>query len=556
MNKNQRIKSIRERAEEKLDEDTSRVEELAPHEIKAIIHDLRVHQIELEMQNEDLRNTQRQLEITRDRYAQLYNSAPVGYLSVDQNGIIIQANKTFAAMAGMNQDQIAGSALSEFIVPEDRTLFYLRFRAFLKNPDNKQLEFRLKNKERILWVRCTGRKDKALHPVSVKGQQFLLLAINDVSQQVLAENKLRQSEEQFRTLFMHSPFCIFIHDKNSGEIIDANPSAYTTYGYSSLEDLQNSSFWLGEPFSFDNALTMIHKAAHEGPQQFEWMNRKASGDLVWEHVRLTSITINGIERVMASCMDITEQKKAEKEIRQVNQQLERTNAEKDILFSIIAHDLRSPISGIFSTSEVLAQEAESMSLEDIRLLSAEMHKNSSNALELLNDLMQWARMNQEGMDFSPEKSSLYEMVRSSLHTAWDVAEKKDITIKCHIPQDLVVLVDRPMIKTVTRNLIFNAVKFARRGGNISITAIQTGFSTEVCISDDGIGMNEAILAKAFSVDKSKRQFGTEGEKGTGLGLILCKEFVEKHGGKIWMDSKPGQGTTVHFTVPSGGTGVC
>ena len=248
-------------------------------------------------------------------------------------------------------------------------------------------------------------------------------------------------------------------------------------------------------------------------------------------------------------IDITQRKRAEERISLINKQLEKANAEKDTLFTIIAHDLKSPIAGVYNTSQIIAEEPESLTLEEISYISAEIHKSSKNALELLNDLMQWARMSQGGMDCSPEECSLYELARSSLYTARDVAGKKDITIKCDISQDLTVLADQPMINTVIRNIIFNAVKFTHRGGNISITASKAGPDVQICISDNGIGMSETILSTAFSVDKNKRQLGTDGEKGTGLGLVLCKEFVEKHGGRIWLESEPGKGTKVFFTLP-------
>ncbi|MFO7727978.1 MAG: HAMP domain-containing sensor histidine kinase [Desulfonatronovibrio sp.] len=179
-----------------------------------------------------------------------------------------------------------------------------------------------------------------------------------------------------------------------------------------------------------------------------------------------------------------------------------------------------------------------------------MNKSTENALALLNDLMQWARMSQGGMDFSPEECSLYELARSSLYTAKNMAGKKDITIKCDIAQGLKVLADQPMVNTVIRNIIFNAVKFTPKGGNIFITAGTTGTFVEVCVQDDGIGMKDSVLSCIFTADKNKRQLGTDGEKGTGLGLILCKEFVEKHDGKIWMESEPGKGTKVFFTLPA------
>ncbi|MFP4128450.1 MAG: sensor histidine kinase, partial [Desulfonatronovibrio sp.] len=150
--------------------------------------------------------------------------------------------------------------------------------------------------------------------------------------------------------------------------------------------------------------------------------------------------------------------------------LQKVNAEKDKLFAIIAHDLMSPLSGVFSTSKILAEEAESLSLEEISNISAAMHNSSQNALEILEDLMQWARVSQGGMDFSPEECSLYELARSSLDTARDMADKKDIIIQSDIPADLAVMADQAMINTVIRNVIFNAVKFTHHGGNICITA--------------------------------------------------------------------------------------
>ncbi|MCA1742713.1 MAG: PAS domain S-box protein [Desulfovibrionales bacterium] len=232
------------------------------------------------------------------------------------------------------------------------------------------------------------------------------------------------------------------------------------------------------------------------------------------------------------------------------EQLQLANTEKDSLFSIISHDLKSPLSGVFSTSKFLAEEAESMTLKEITQISAEMHKSTRNVFDLLEDLLQWARMSQEGMDFSPEKSTIDELINSNLDTARDVADKKNISIQSNIPEKLTVMVDQAMINTVIRNLIFNAVKFTPQGGNISVTARKRDSDAEICVQDNGIGMSEKIRSSIFTVDKSKRQLGTDGEKGTGLGLILCKEFVEKHGGQIWVESEPGKGTKVFFTLPA------
>ncbi len=230
-------------------------------------------------------------------------------------------------------------------------------------------------------------------------------------------------------------------------------------------------------------------------------------------------------------------------------QTEAANAEKDMLFTIIAHDLRSPMSGLVTSTELLANQPELFSEKDIRTLTMELHKNAKNTFELLEDLLQWARMSQGGMDYAPTPCTLKEMVNMGLSTAQDLARSKAISIRSDIPHDVTVLVDQPMIKTVIRNILFNALKFTPRGGEIFITARQGGRTVTVAIQDNGMGMNGQVQSLIFSQEKGKRQLGTDGEKGTGLGLVLCKQFIEQHGGKIWVESEPGKGTTVFFTLP-------
>lgn len=665
----ERKKVLRKKAEKRISKTDLNIEDLSKDQLKALIEDYQLYQIELEIQNEELRDAQIKLQQTRDRFAKLYNEAPVGYLTIDPNGIVLLTNQTFADMAGKNPDQISGKAMADLIFPEDRSSFHGRFRAFFKNPYNKQLDFRLSRKQGSIWVRCTGRIEDDIQHYSLEGQSCLLMAVNDVSKQIVAEKKLQESEDRFRllsdltmegivihkagmvrdfnkslsqilgykqeellgqnllqlaihdedkdivrsnivkeyaspyvvravrkngevfyaelearnfpagsemlrvaavrditerkkaedalresekmfkTLFMESPLAIFIHDRDSGEIIDANPAVYSTYGYSSIQELRSKRFWVDSPYSFEQALVKIHKAANEGPQQFEWLNRKKNGDLIWEYVRLNSITINGTERILATSTDITHRKKAENEIKLINEQLEQANSQKDKLLSIIAHDLKSPMAGVFSISKILASDIQSLSQKEIEVISSEIHKSMENSMILLDDLMQWAQMSSGGMEFIPEKCDIHKLIIPTLDTARGMAQRKNIRIQSEIPEELNIIADQSMLNTVIRNLIFNAIKFTGKNGNILIKAEKKEAHVEVCIQDNGIGMNEKVLSSIFTVDQNKRKLGTEGEKGTGLGLILCKEFVEKHGGQIWIESEPEKGTKVFFTLP-------
>jgi len=152
------------------------------------------------------------------------------------------------------------------------------------------------------------------------------------------------------------------------------------------------------------------------------------------------------------------------------------------------------------------------------------------------------------MDFAPAPCSLVVLLDQCLSMAQGVSKSKDIVIHLDIPKDMTVLVDQPMVNAMVRNILFNAIKFTPRGGTIVIKAQQRNQEITVSIKDNGIGMSEQVRSSVFTMEASKRQRGTEGEQGTGLGLVLCKQFIELHGGRIWLDSAPGEGTTVYFTL--------
>ncbi|SMP38652.1 HAMP domain-containing protein [Desulfonatronum zhilinae] len=249
--------------------------------------------------------------------------------------------------------------------------------------------------------------------------------------------------------------------------------------------------------------------------------------------------------------EMAEREQAEEMIRLVNQQLRISNEDKDRLFSIIAHDLKSPLTGLMTSTQMLAEDIDVFSEQEVTRLASELHKNTNHMMALLDDLMQWARMGQGNMEFILEPSSMHELASISLNSTQGVADQKDISIIIDIPRDMTAMIDKPMINTVIRNLLFNAVKFTPRGGEILVTARQEGDVIQMAVKDSGIGINKEKLSNLFTISRDKRQLGTEGEKGTGLGLVICKQFIEKHGGRIWMESEPGQGTTVFFTLPKG-----
>jgi two-component system, sensor histidine kinase and response regulator len=231
-----------------------------------------------------------------------------------------------------------------------------------------------------------------------------------------------------------------------------------------------------------------------------------------------------------------------------NTELERLNKTKDKFFSIIAHDLRNPFNAIMGFSELLCRDFNEMDDKQKLGLLELINLSSESAYNLLDNLLQWARTQTDKIKFSPEYFELSGMVKQVIDLHGIIAEKKQITLESAIPDSTRVFADKNMIHTVIRNLISNAIKFSHKGGRVFISSFENGAMTEVVIRDQGIGMSRENLSMLFRIDTYYSTSGTSGESGTGLGLIICKEFVEKNQGRIRASSKPGEGTAISFTL--------
>lgn len=234
------------------------------------------------------------------------------------------------------------------------------------------------------------------------------------------------------------------------------------------------------------------------------------------------------------------------------EELTRINAEKDKLFSIIAHDLRSPFTSLLALTRLIADKSASLSIEDIREHAVSVDKSARNVYKLLENLLEWSQLQGGRVKYSPECIFFYKLVESCVRTYVDTARQKDIEIKVHISKSLMVYGDQRMLRSLLGNLISNALKFSKNGGLVEIFAEKSSKKQVlVKVSDTGSGMDRDTLKKLFRIDKKiQPNSDVTGEPSSGLGLILCKEFVEKHKGKIWAETQPGEGSTFYFTLPA------
>lgn len=301
-----------------------------------------------------------------------------------------------------------------------------------------------------------------------------------------------------------------------------------------------------EEFVRRNVEANLHKIP------FIWEGRiVVGGNLIWVHFEsIPRVVDNGDIIWTGTLNDISKRKSAELEIASKNQELKRLNAEKVKFFSIIAHDLKSPFNAIIGYSELLIEKITHGDIQKIDEFGHMVLQMSNRAMDLLKNLMEWAQSQTDRMEFNPECFELERFINETTLIYEDIAAQKSIAIKKVLPNNGRVFADKAMISTVFRNLISNAIKFTQPGGEVVISAIEKPDEIIFLVKDSGIGISPKRIARIFQIDQAYSTSGTNKETGTGLGLMLCKEFVGRHGGKIWVESQEQQGSTFYFSLPS------
>jgi signal transduction histidine kinase len=240
--------------------------------------------------------------------------------------------------------------------------------------------------------------------------------------------------------------------------------------------------------------------------------------------------------------------KQSQQISRHNKALSESNAEKDKFFTIIAHDLRSPFNSVLGFSDLLVHQVHEQNYEGIDKYAEYIQQSSRSAMELLSNLMEWSKAHTGRLDFKPELFEIRTLINEIEILFNGTMIQKNIRFEKEMPSDTVIYADMNMIRTLLRNLVSNAIKFSHMDGIVTLS-IEKGLDYfTVSVSDNGIGIPQNAMEKLFRLDENVSTLGTQKEKGTGLGLILCKELVEKHAGKIWCESEFGKGSTFYVTL--------
>ena len=398
-------------------------------------------------------------------------------------------------------------------------------------------------KGKRIWVRTSGKAIRNEKGEIVKLQG----SFQDINETKLAETALLKSEEKWRKLVYTIPDYVALYDRE-GKYLFLNHFA-EGFGPGDIEGKTYLDFISGE--SKPIFVKMFDQASKTGDTQY--FQYKAIGDNYsmrdYENYFVPIFEDNQFVNMLVIARDITERKKTEQSLLESEAQLQELNATKDKFFSIIAHDLKNPFNSIMGFSSILSEEANTLEKSKISEYSAVIQRSSKRAMDLLTNLLDWARSQTGRMKFSPEQLELRLLVDRETDLLKDAAYLKNISINNRIDEDTMIIADKSMIGAVMRNLVSNAIKFTQSGGKVIISAKLKPDELEMAVADNGIGINKESLERVFRIEENLTTAGTLNEKGTGLGLILCKEFIEKHGGKIWVESEVGEGSTFRFSIP-------
>ena len=460
---------------------------------------------------------------------------------IDLDGIIKYKSPNSEKWFGWKPQNLIGTDGRLTIHPDDLQRIQKELIAlFKKENSSKTVEYRYKCKDgsyKLVELTATNLTNDPI----IGG---VLLNYHDITQRKQIEGELRENTEMLQTIIDNIPIMIICFDEK-GEIKIANQELVSVLGWTFKEWETENIFakCYPEPEVLKEVLDFM-MSEEIGWKDFNTHTKNGTIiNTVWMNIKLP----NGIS--MGIGQDITIRKRAEEKLIEKDNFLQKLNADKDRFISILSHDLKSPFNSILGFSEVLTEDIRKLNTDEIEDIAKNINKSARNTLYLLEDLLAWAMMQQGKIIFKPQKLSLADICKNILEILNPNAVAKNITINYYIADRIKVFADIDMIKTVLRNLVSNALKFTNNGGTISVSSEENSENVTISISDNGVGIKAENITKLFNISEVITTKGTAEETGTGLGLLLCKEFVEKHGGKIWVESEVGKGSEFKFTLP-------
>jgi PAS domain S-box-containing protein len=472
--------------------------------------------------------------IEKDSFANLINISDVEFFEGGKSFLDKKIDCAFYFIPLKNKEQIFGAIfllLDSKYQPNKEHLDFLKYFANTATLVLAKKQSDIKLNESLLELRETS----ALLKVEAKQKEKLILDL------VNSEKKYREIFESFVDVYYRVDI--------NGIIEIISPSVKEVSGYS-VEELigKPSDIFYANPDDRQKFHEDIVKSGYLKNYEVEMLHKDGTiavasfnSKLIFEDGK--PVAVQGTFR------DISDLKNVEEELRKAKEQLEEEVQTKDKFFSIISHDLRSPFTALLGYSRMLVEDYDSFSEEEVKEAIRALNQTSENIFYLLDGLLTWSRAQRGKLEFNPAMINLNEVVNNLFELLFPVADQKGVTLLSEVIPNTMVFADYDLLQGILRNLISNAIKFTGDGGTITVKHKPLPDADAISIVDTGVGMTEKDVDKLFRIDVHHSTPGTNNEPGTGLGLVLVKELVEKHGGKISVSSVLGKGSIFEFTLP-------
>jgi PAS domain S-box-containing protein len=449
---------------------------------------------------------------------------------------------------GYELESLIGKNIMDFVHPDDLPKVQADFMSFLENrADKAESTYRyLCADGSYLWLESFGTfiVDKQNDPVEI------IFNTRDITERKQTEQALKESERKFRSLVETLGEGVGIVDENENFIF-TNRAANQIFqtDKNELTGKQLFNYITQESKKKIIRETLKRKQGLQSVYELEIITKK-------NEKRYISVTAtpyisfnNDFIGTIGVFRDITEIHINQEIIQQQYTQLQKLNTDKDRFFSILSHDLRSPFNLLLGFSGVLLNNLHKYDMQKIEKQIEIIHKTTHQTYHLLEQILLWSKSQSGKLVIKPEKINFPEVTNELINNFKSQADEKAIKINLPGSEKIILIGDLHIYTAIMRNLISNAVKFTPRNGEIDIFAEKKSKNYTITVSDNGIGIDEEIIPKLWGINDSYSTAGTNNEQGTGFGLSLCKELIEKHGGRIWVESKPNKGSDFKFTIP-------
>ncbi len=467
-----------------------------------------------------------------------------------EHGELIYISPSYSKILGDYLDVSRIEEMFDYIHPEDLPRIKKLVERILVEKIERDISlYRIRKSDgTYAWF-----EDIILSEFDENGNQIrVIINSRDVTKRVEAQQKLAEKEKQIKLLLENMSDFLFLIDKD-GIIKFTTPYTLTYFGYEEIEVIGKSFFEFIYSHDLERLIQDFSEAVRDKKiEQKIYRVVKKNGHLFWMEITGNAIENNNLEFVIVG-RDISERIEIQEQLKRQHKELLELNATKDKFFSILAHDLRSPFNQIMGFSDLLKKNVNQYDTDKIAHFVGIIRNSSVKAFQLLENLLNWSMAKRGMMEFHPVTVNIISVVKEETNRLLEQIQTKNIDIQVEDSPDLFLIVDENMFRIIIRNLINNAIKFTPINGEIIIGFEDNESDIMIFIKDNGIGIEQIRIRSIFELSENRSTDGTKGEKGTGLGLLVVKEFVDKHNAKIEIKSQKNKGTEVQLTFPKDDT---